>query len=66
MRNRSNEMIPIQDINIDALHGPLLRSVPILHPLCPPTHLHAYNLLVIPVANLDGSKDRPDLYSQHR
>ena len=33
MRNRSNAMIPIQDIDIDARHGPLRRSTFILHPL---------------------------------
>ena len=66
MPNRSHEMISIQNIDIDARHGPLRRSTSILHPLRLPTHLHACSLLVIPVANPDRSKDRPDLYSQHR
>jgi hypothetical protein len=48
MRNRSNEMIPIQDIDIDAQHGPLHRSTSIHHPLRLPIHLHTCSLLIIP------------------
>jgi hypothetical protein len=48
VRNRPNETIPIQDIDIDARHGPLRRSTSIHHPLRLPIHLHACSLLVIP------------------
>ena len=66
MRNRSNAMIPIQDLDIDARHTPLRRPTSIHHPLCPLTYLRACGLLIIPLANPDGSKTRLYLYSQYR